>query len=399
MLERAVKWARRNPTLATSLAVSVLALLGLAVGAVWFADHERRRADQEAGLRADLDREHRQVVQEKDRARTNFTEALNAIEELLDEVDRHSPEDLPGLRLLREHLMDRAERFYTHLRRRGSDDPTLRRQDSLALSQLGRLQTRLGRAAEALRQLDAARAELQALLRATPEQPELWLGVAYVDHARGEALRQSGHPAEAEAAFDEALDYWARRLERFPEVTPLRRDLAADVHLARGELRAAAGDRAGAVREFQAARDEMLRLTRSDPSVMRFPSKLATAWSALAGARAAAGQAEAADDYRAAANAWAALAQDDPHATNYLLQQARALRGHAALPGVAPAEAVADLQQAVAAYRRLPAVYAVLPSHRGELAAALQELDKAYRAAGRTKDADALRDTGPDAPK
>jgi serine/threonine protein kinase/Tfp pilus assembly protein PilF len=71
LAERAMKWAKRQPAKAALLAVSVLLLLGLIVGGLWYADHERQRAEEALRQRA-------QVARQRDEARKQRAQARRA---------------------------------------------------------------------------------------------------------------------------------------------------------------------------------------------------------------------------------------------------------------------------------------------------------------------------------
>jgi serine/threonine protein kinase len=77
--ERACKWARRRPTTAALLAVSILALLALAVGGFVFARVEGRRADEAHQLREYAEDQHRQALASAARAREQEALARTAL--------------------------------------------------------------------------------------------------------------------------------------------------------------------------------------------------------------------------------------------------------------------------------------------------------------------------------
>jgi tetratricopeptide (TPR) repeat protein len=387
--EWTAKWARRNPATAAALAASILLLVGLAAGGLWIADREHRRADREASLRADLSRERQIALAQNEQSRDNFRDALNAIEEMLDEVAHHRPEDVPTLLLLYRDLLSRAEDFYVRLTPQDPANVDERRETALARLRIGRIRLRLGQAAEALVLLEQALSGVDALLRDDPEQPDLWLSRADVHYNRGKAFELLGKMREAAAAQDEAVSCWQARRERFPQVPPVWPDLPAAIYLARGQRRAAEGQNAAAIEDFLTARTILKGLVQAERPPLRYRWKLACVDSALADAQAAQTDPAAADTYLEAAVLWKALAEERPHAVEFLLEQARALRKFGDLRLSTDARgAVTVLEQAVAVLRRLPAVYASLPVHRRELADTCRRLAAAYRAVGRIREAD-----------
>jgi WD40 repeat protein len=79
LTERALKWAKRRPALASLLLVVLLAALGLSGGGVWFTlrlDRERRRAEDnataEGKARQEADAARRDALKQLDRAETSL---------------------------------------------------------------------------------------------------------------------------------------------------------------------------------------------------------------------------------------------------------------------------------------------------------------------------------------
>jgi tetratricopeptide (TPR) repeat protein/predicted Ser/Thr protein kinase len=60
-MERGWKWARRRPAAAALVGVAMLALVGGVSGALWYAQHERDRANQQSALRREADDQREQA--------------------------------------------------------------------------------------------------------------------------------------------------------------------------------------------------------------------------------------------------------------------------------------------------------------------------------------------------
>jgi hypothetical protein len=385
--ERAVKWARRRPAAASLLAAAAVALLAVAADAVWYADHERRRADEEARLRGQAEREHEEATREEQRARGNFRDAVDAIEELLEEAARHRPEDLPSLRGMYEDQLARAERFFRRFLHEGGGDGAARREDALARTRLAILERKRGRPERSLALCDEALAELEGLLQENPEQSDLWTARVAVRAERGAALAAAGRGPEALRADIETAAAWRERVARFPRNPPVQPTLGADIYYQCGRGRAA-GDPAAAD-DFRSSREEMHRLLARGAPGSGYRYRLARACSALGAAEAAAGRAaEAAAAYDEAVAVWGVLVREYPHAVDYALNLAEAHRGRGLLPGRPSADARSDLEKAAALLAALPEDYAALPRYRQQWADAERDADEARRrAAAPTKGA------------
>jgi tetratricopeptide (TPR) repeat protein len=75
LLERGWKWTRRRPAAAALLGVAVLGLVGGVTGALWYADRERVRANQERGLRQEAEDQRTRAAQAEQQAKAREAEA------------------------------------------------------------------------------------------------------------------------------------------------------------------------------------------------------------------------------------------------------------------------------------------------------------------------------------
>src|SRR5262249_21740118 len=93
-----LKWARRRPAVAALLGVIVIGVLVFAVGAVLTNISLKAAAAREALKHQESER--------------HFQEALNAVDQMLNEVGEVDLDNVPRMVPVREKLLDRAQRFY-----------------------------------------------------------------------------------------------------------------------------------------------------------------------------------------------------------------------------------------------------------------------------------------------
>ena len=173
VVERAWRWARRNPS-AAALAGSLAAIfvLGLPlVTALWLrSSHlyrlsEQRRSDAEA----------------------SFTQARGAVDDYLTTVSEDTllRAPLPGLQPLRRRLLEAALRYYEDFARRHADDPSVRADLAAAYARVGEITAEIGSGDEAIAALRHAEDLYEALAR--PDRS----GRAYATE-RGRCLARIG---------------------------------------------------------------------------------------------------------------------------------------------------------------------------------------------------------------
>jgi tetratricopeptide (TPR) repeat protein len=267
-------------------AVAVLALAG--VGGVTF---QWRRA--EAHL-AEADRQ-------RARAEANLRDTRKVVNEFFTQVSDNTLLNAPGMQPFRKDLLERARRYYQDLLARHGDDPALRHDlaeaqyrlaritsvldskeaglrqmetaretceellrgepGSALLRQnlatchvaIGRIQGELGRNADALRSVEAGRAVLEELYRADPRAPERASSLRFAWEESGRLHRALDHLDQAAACYQRALALAQDEVRVRPtasvrsEVAQCQQSLAL-VHLARGQLGAARGFYAQALR-------------------------------------------------------------------------------------------------------------------------------------------------------
>jgi serine/threonine protein kinase len=177
-VERVLRWSRRNPAVAASLAavLLVLSLASVGMALLWRrADElrilsERRRVEAE-GSRADAERQ-------RVAAEAHFARARAAVDELLTRVSASQLLNVPGLQPLRRDLLRSALSYYEDFVRERGDDPTLKAGLAAAQLQLAVIQRELGAEGPSEQSLHRAMALHESALRDRPDDPALRAGMA-----------------------------------------------------------------------------------------------------------------------------------------------------------------------------------------------------------------------------
>src|SRR5262249_20723903 len=135
VLERALKWVKRRPALATLLGVSVAATVALAALGVW-SNAELRRAAQH-------ERQARQRAESRSRL------ARQAVDDMYTQVAEQWLANEPHKDELQRAFLQKALRIYEELAAEESTDPTIRRDTGLAYFRMARIYQELGQHGQA----------------------------------------------------------------------------------------------------------------------------------------------------------------------------------------------------------------------------------------------------------
>jgi tetratricopeptide (TPR) repeat protein/tRNA A-37 threonylcarbamoyl transferase component Bud32 len=254
--ERAWKWVKRRPTLATLVLLCALAALGLVAGGVW---HNMR-------LRT-----------ERDRAAKNFELARRAVEEMLTEVGEEQLASEPRMERKRRALLEKARGFYLEFLQDRGNDAALLQATALAHKRVGDIARLLRLDAEAETAYGQAIALLRPLAEASPAKAELRQQLADSHNWHGEVLRLTDRPAEAQQAYEQALRLQRQLVEDFADQPDYRRDQARTLYnlgiLARGT------NQPQQAREYFAAAIALLEeLAAQLPHVPEYQQHLARAY-------------------------------------------------------------------------------------------------------------------------
>jgi serine/threonine-protein kinase len=205
-VERAVKWARRRPAVASLLGVVVLtALSGFAGVAL-----EWRRAEH---LRT--------------RAEANFGLARGAVEDYLTTVSQNRllKSDLPGLQPLRKELLEKALRYYQQFLVQRADDPAQQAATAEAFYRVGDITGEIGAKTDALDALRRAMSFYQGLARNHPGNPTYRFGLARCYRRTADLRKSVGPPEEAAASYKQAVSLGEELRKNHPANAEFLREL------------------------------------------------------------------------------------------------------------------------------------------------------------------------------
>ena len=192
-LERTVKWARRRPAAAGLIAVSLLSVVALTAGAIWYG----------ARLSSALDESNQ-----------NYRRARQAIDKLTEFGDERLA-NLPAGDEARSAFLTEALAFYEQLLEDRGDDADLVRETAAACRRLGKIRARLGDFAAAEDALRDGLARLDALGH-TANSSELMVERGMTELELGDLLLIRGHPKAAA----EMSKSGAERLDRLSRANP-----------------------------------------------------------------------------------------------------------------------------------------------------------------------------------
>lgn len=363
--ERAIKWSRRRPAAALTIAVAVLAPLAALAGLVW---HNGRLGEQLA-----------LTEQQRSRAEFNLTRTQDKLDDLLEQLSTGHLATLPPSSPARSDLLAWSRSLCEQLQARNTDNLHLRWQAARAQRQIADVQRLLGQSTAkaaydaALKQLgDTAmspqapldyRRELAVALnnRALLEREAGQLEQARADCARamelwheleraypidelyaarsastrtnlGLVLQEQGHLKEAEAELQQALMVRERLAKKSPEDASRQLAVAASsINL--GQLHFTQQNVSKAEAEFQSAIERLASLPAPRHLTSEFRQQAATSKNNLAAVLAAqSNHREAEIAFRQASDLFESLVAEQPGVfqfrqawANALCQQAKTL--------------------------------------------------------------------------
>jgi serine/threonine protein kinase len=180
--ERAVKWARRRPaiaTLAAAILLLVAALMGLGVLSYKKIDSALRIAEVR---RKAAEESQREAIKQSKAADANFARARKAVDDSFTIVSESKLLNVPGLRALRADLLGSSMRFYEEFLRERSDDPSLTNDLVRTRLRVADVFRELGRTKEANESYEAAIAGFEQARRDRPDDLDLKTGLADALH-------------------------------------------------------------------------------------------------------------------------------------------------------------------------------------------------------------------------
>jgi serine/threonine-protein kinase len=281
--ERAVKWCRRRPTAASLLGLSVVLVIGVIAGSLWFAANERTHAEA-----ADRAREKERQLKEAETAarkvaEKNFRSAVEAVDRMLTHVGNEKLAKVPGLQPIRQQLLTDAIHFYEdRFLKDKSDDPEVRQETAKAYQRIGRLQQKLGKNEEALASYRQAQGYFRGLNREKPDAVDPVLGQASVASDMGDLHNAAGEVQAAKADHGQAIDALKQLIERTnPELGAVH-EVLGDAYINRANLWLTQNDAAHAGDDLKNALGLFEKLVRAVPKELAYQRKLAKTYGTLA---------------------------------------------------------------------------------------------------------------------
>jgi eukaryotic-like serine/threonine-protein kinase len=389
--ERAIRWSRRNPAVASLLSgIALLLVCGTTIAsalAIW-AMREKGRADEQTLLAiasAKLERAAREL------AEIRFTQAEMAVGEYLDGIENNERLKEADFFDLRKQLLASAIPFYEEFVRQKPSDAVLEAKRGQAYIRLASLRRDLGEREQAIADYRRAQAIFQKLAADFPSVLEYRQRQAQSHRGLGVMLYQLGKRKEAEAEHRRALAIVQPLADEFPNDPGCRSELAAS-HANLGVVLCGLGNKAEAAAEYRQAINLRQSLVTEYPDVAEYRILLAYSYNNLGMALAALGkQEEAAAEYHKAIDVESKLVAEFPNVPDYRQSLARAHNNLGNLLGQLgkPTEAVAEYRKALPLIHRLVADFPSLPEYRNLVATIQYDMGIELAAMGKPEEAKA----------
>ena len=195
--ERVAKWARRRPTVAALLAVSLLAVLaGLGVW-VWFSF---RLAEANANLK----KSNGDLQAEKNQFNGLLVASVDAVGDYGDLVDE-TVAPLPRSEQARRLLLEKRLEFYAPFLKLDADNPELKQRKAKALSGAAAVHRKLGAMREAEGEYDDAIDLYETAIDQSSATPALRHDLGLACLGLGGLLADLGRRTEAERQYDRGI--------------------------------------------------------------------------------------------------------------------------------------------------------------------------------------------------
>ena len=295
-------WCRRQPALAGTIAVAIVAIAAVASFGFWRVVRERDR------YRA-----------ERNRAEANLRKAREAVDSMLTRVSVDRLQDVPRVELVRLALLEDARDFYRGFTRQADGDREILHEASQAYLRLGLAYEGLGRLDDASSSFREALVIQQKLASDYPTVAAYRRALSQTYHALGRLGQLSfGGRAEALEALQKAIGLLEELRLVDPSNGDYRRDLAA-THGARGMLLVQRlGQVPAAEADFRKAADLCDGLAASFPAIPKYQTEAAIARYNLACWLGDAGRFDEKEKLlRPIAEFWESLAAEEPAVMNH----------------------------------------------------------------------------------
>jgi tetratricopeptide (TPR) repeat protein len=267
-MERAWRWCRRRPAVASLLALLIVVVLGAIAGltALW------QRAE---GLRQDAETKKAEAEAANAEALDYFGVARDAIKGYVERVKENPQLREADLRPLRKELLATVVPFYERLTRRESKRDALQVEQAQAYDQLAEVTREIDDPAKAEEQLQAALRIFERLAAEQPEEPRHQFQRAKQHHNLG--MLYSGDLArrnQSEEEYRKAIALKEDLATRHPDVGEYQQALALSVNNL-GTLHWESRRRDLARTEFLRALQIQEELVKQHPTVANYKEELA----------------------------------------------------------------------------------------------------------------------------
>jgi serine/threonine-protein kinase len=396
-LERAWRWCRRKPLVASLFTALALAVVGGLAGMGYLlarakenaaeARLQKAEADRNAGearlQKAEADRNAGEAQRQRQRAEENLHKAQQAVKDLSFRFSERLNE-VPGLLKVRKELLEAGLQYSRDFLRQRGPDPS---QDA----QLADIELRVVQLASMVGTMEEARdaylkafAVFQELLRTDPDNPHLQDGLGHICTNLGSVLQATG---QTQAAFEKlrlGRDLYERLYQRNPNDPHFARALSG-VCTNLGTVHRAAGRVAESLACFQEAHALLEQLVRRHPKNGGYQGSLAVCLINVGIVQGVLGQKEEAlKAYEQARLAQEKLLRADSRNQNLARDLALNYRriGERAVNSGQPAEGKRLLLQGQSLLKQLLRDHPNNAHYQGELAASHRGLGHAYRDLG-----------------
>jgi serine/threonine protein kinase len=331
-LERAWRWCRRKPivaSLAASLALAVLAGLTLTTWQWRRAERHSRMAQdhyleaERQRIRAEdnlADANHQKELAEihfkeaalqRAKAEESFRMAHQAVNDFSRRVNDALVE-VPALHPLRKKVLETGLNYYQAFLKQRAHDPQIKEELAATQFRMARITSAIGSKPDALAAYEQAQSLYQELLRDKPNHVPYLIELAHTCNNIGVLQEGFGRQDKALESFVQARDFWEKVVRERPQTPKFRADLAI-TYGNLGSLYGDTGRSAEALAAFEKALDIRKELVQSNPNVAGFQSDLGLSYDNLAVYYAKAGHFEEAfQTYRQASAIREELARNHP---------------------------------------------------------------------------------------
>ena len=275
---RSGRWARRNRTLVSSLAVLLLAsVTALSIGLYAVGREQVRTA---GALKTAEDHLVRAVTAEAtakgnlELAEGNLKLARKAVDECFNIAKEHPRLQDESLMDVKKLLLEKALPFFKYFRAQRPDDAQIDANSAGNLLSVAYITSEIAGKKEALASYEQARELYGKLVTAQPDVLEHQSALARTHHNMGNLQNALGKRKEALESHQQAHDIQSKLAAIQPNVAAYQSDLAATYNSLAG-LRSGSDKPTEALKFYQQARDIQSKLAAAHPNDLEYQNKLA----------------------------------------------------------------------------------------------------------------------------